>query len=82
MMEINVDIKIPMKNITIGIPKFYDELISLLIKNKIYPSRSEAIRFALREFKRKLESEYKDLSILKKMMEGNITGVNIKSIND
>ena len=47
--------KIPMKNITINIPGLYDEKIQWLIKRKLIPSRSEAIRTALREY---LHAEY------------------------
>ena len=47
--------KITMKNITINIPDIYDKKIQWLIKRKIIPSRSEAIRTALREF---LHNEY------------------------
>ena len=47
--------KITMKNITINIPDLYDKKIQWLIKRKIIPSRSEAIRTALREF---LHNEY------------------------
>jgi len=42
--------KTPMKNITINIPELYDKNIQNLIKMKNLPSRSEAIRIALREF--------------------------------
>ena len=45
----------PMKNITINIPGLYDKNIQKLIKMRILPSRSEAIRIALREF---LQKEY------------------------
>lgn len=44
-----------MKNITINIPGLYDKNIQKLIKMRILPSRSEAIRIALREF---LQKEY------------------------
>jgi Arc/MetJ-type ribon-helix-helix transcriptional regulator len=47
--------KIPMKNITINIPNIYDKKIQWLIKRKLIPSRSEAIRTALREY---LHNEY------------------------
>ena len=47
--------KIPMKNITINIPNIYDAKIQELIKKKLTPSRSEAVRTALREF---LHNEY------------------------
>ncbi|MHA2037632.1 MAG: ribbon-helix-helix domain-containing protein [Promethearchaeota archaeon] len=50
-----------MVNITINIPEIYDENIQNLIKKKIVPSRSEAIRIALREF---LHNEYKNLKLL------------------
>ena len=43
------------KNITINIPDIYDKKIQELIKAKILPSRSEAVRLALREF---LHNEY------------------------
>lgn len=45
----------PMKNITINFPSLYDKNIQKLIKMKLLPSRSEAIRIALREF---LQKEY------------------------
>ena len=47
--------KISMKNITINIPELYDKKIQWLIERKLIPSRSEAIRTALREF---LHNEY------------------------
>ncbi len=50
-----------MKNITINIPGIYDKNIQKLIKKKVVPSRSEAIRIALREF---LHNEYKNLKLL------------------
>lgn len=42
--------KLSMKNITVNIPQLYDDKIQFLIKKKFVPSRSEAIRTALREF--------------------------------
>jgi Arc/MetJ-type ribon-helix-helix transcriptional regulator len=50
-----------MVNITINLPEIYDQNIQKLIKMKIVPSRSEAIRIALREF---LHNEYKNLKLL------------------
>jgi len=50
-----------MQNITINIPDIYDTNIQKLIKMKIVPSRSEAIRMALREF---FSNEYKNMQIL------------------
>lgn len=50
-----------MVNITINIPEIYDHNIQKLIKLKVVPSRSEAIRVALREF---LHNEYKNLKLL------------------
>ncbi len=51
-----------MANITINIPENYDYNIQKLIKMKLLPSRSEAIRTALREF---LNREYnKNLELL------------------
>jgi len=53
--------KTKMTNITINIPEIYDENIKKLIQMKIIPSRSEAIRTALREF---IHSEYENLKLL------------------
>ncbi len=50
-----------MVNITINLPEIYDQNIQKLIKMKVVPSRSEAIRIALREF---LHNEYKNLKLL------------------
>ena len=50
-----------MQNITINIPDIYDENIQKLIKMKVVPSRSEAIRTALREFFR---TEFENLQLL------------------
>ena len=50
-----------MQNITINIPDIYDKNIQKLIKMKVVPSRSEAIRTALREFFR---TEYENLHLL------------------
>ncbi|MHA1239737.1 MAG: ribbon-helix-helix domain-containing protein [Promethearchaeota archaeon] len=50
-----------MQNITINIPDIYDTNIQKLIKMKIVPSRSEAIRTALREF---FHNEYINMKIL------------------
>lgn len=50
-----------MKNITINLPEIYDKNIQKLIKMKIVPNRSEAIRIALRDF---LHQEYKNLKLL------------------
>jgi len=46
-----------MVNITINIPHCYDENIHKLIAMKIVPSRSEAIRIALKEY---LQEEYNE----------------------
>jgi Arc/MetJ-type ribon-helix-helix transcriptional regulator len=53
--------KTKMTNITINIPEIYDKNIKKLIEMKIIPSRSEAIRTALREF---IHSEYENLKLL------------------
>jgi len=50
-----------MQNITINIPDIYDVNIQKLIKMKVVPSRSEAIRTALREFFR---TEFDNLQLL------------------
>ena len=50
-----------MINITINIANIYDENIQKLIKMKIVPSRSEAIRIALRDYLRK---EFDNLELL------------------
>lgn len=62
MTEIgNKKTKPKMVNITINLPEIYDQNIQKLIKMKLVPSRSEAIRIALREF---LHNEYKNLKLL------------------
>ena len=53
--------KSAMQNITINIPDIYDINIQQLIKDKIVPSRSEAIRTAIREF---FHEEYKRMILL------------------
>lgn len=53
--------KSKMVNITINIPDIYDKNIQRLIKMNLMPSRSEAIRTALREF---LHKEYENLKLL------------------
>ena len=50
-----------MQNITINIPDIYDVNIQKLIKMNVVPSRSEAIRTALREYFR---SEFENLQLL------------------
>ena len=50
-----------MRNITINIPDIYDVNIQKLIKMNVVPSRSEAIRTALREFFR---VEFENLQLL------------------
>ena len=53
--------KSAMQNITINIPDIYDVNIQKLIRDKITPSRSEAIRTAIREF---FQEEYKRMVLL------------------
>ena len=53
--------KIAMQNITINIPELYDENIQSLIRKGIVPSRSGAIRIAIRSF---LINEFDNLKIL------------------
>lgn len=48
-------------NITVNLPYLYEENIQKLIKMKIIPSRSEAIRIALRDF---LYQEHINLKLL------------------
>lgn len=50
-----------MKNITVYLPIPYLKQIGKLVKKKIVPSRSEAVRLALREF---LHREFKFLKRL------------------
>ncbi len=53
--------KIPMRNITINIPDIFDDNIQKLIKLQIVANRSEALRFALREF---IQNEFDNLKLL------------------
>ncbi|MBN1800114.1 MAG: ribbon-helix-helix protein, CopG family [Candidatus Lokiarchaeota archaeon] len=55
------ELKEPMKNITINIPNQYDDIIQKLISLKLIPSRSEAIRIALKEF---LAKEFETLDFI------------------
>lgn len=57
----NKDKKPAMHNITINIPDIYDKAIQKLIGNGVVPSRSEAIRTALREF---FHTEYNNMELL------------------
>lgn len=50
-----------MVNITINLPEIYDINIQKLIKQKIVPSRSGAIRLAIRDY---LHQEYNNLKLL------------------
>ena len=61
MANKNTTGRTPMKNITINIPDVYDRNIQKLITLKILPSRSEAIRIALKEFLQKEYNENLDL---------------------
>lgn len=53
-----------MKIITVKIPEIYVELIDELVRLGIYPSRSEAIRVAIRDFLRR------EISMRRKTMRG------------
>ena len=53
--------KTPMKNITINLPEIYEKNIQKLIKMKLIPSRSEAIRTAVREYLNKEFNKNLDL---------------------
>ncbi len=48
-------------NISINYPNLYDECIADLVFNGLYPSRSEVVRTAVREF---LYKEYNNLQLL------------------
>jgi Arc/MetJ-type ribon-helix-helix transcriptional regulator len=63
--------KITLKNITINLPEQYDEVIQKLIRLKIIPSRSEAIRTALREF---LQKEFRNLDTMEAFLNDNLLG--------
>jgi len=58
-----------LRNITINIPDKYDDAIQKLIKLKITPSRSEALRTAIRDF---LNGEYKNLEMVDLFLEEEI----------
>lgn len=55
-----------LRNITINLPDQYDEVIQKLIRLKLIPSRSEAIRTALREF---LHDEFRNLDMMESFLE-------------
>lgn len=50
-----------MRNITINIPDIYDKNLLKLRELGMFPSRSEGVRLAIRQF---LQNEYKNLKIL------------------
>ena len=50
-------------NISINYPIIYEEMIQQLISAGLYPSRSEAIRTAIREFLRKDITFYNEIII-------------------
>ena len=52
---------IKMKIITINLPEKYLDAIKILNEQKVYPSRSEAIRIALRDFLSNELKMYNDL---------------------
>lgn len=56
-----------MKIITINLPEKYLDAIQTLIDAKTYPSRSEAIRMALRNFLLNEQAFYKTLGSMKPM---------------
>ena len=55
-----------LRNITINLPDQYDEVIQKLIRLKLIPSRSEAIRTALREF---LQDEFQNLDMMENFLD-------------
>lgn len=58
-----------LRNITINLPDQYDEVIQKLIRLKLIPSRSEAIRTALREF---LQDEFQNLDMMENFLDNAI----------
>jgi Arc/MetJ-type ribon-helix-helix transcriptional regulator len=63
--ERNSEEKPELRNITINLPDQYDEVIQKLIHLKLIPSRSEAIRTALREF---LQDEFQNLDMMENFL--------------
>jgi len=61
IIKVKPDRKKHLKNISLNYPNLYDECIKDLVFLGIYPSRSEAIRTAIRQF---LQKEYKELELL------------------
>ena len=64
----NNEKKPTLRNITINLPDQYDEVIQKLIRLKLIPSRSEAIRTALREF---LQDEFRNLDMMESFLNDN-----------
>jgi len=62
----NSEEKPELRNITINLPDQYDEVIQKLIRLKLIPSRSEAIRTALREF---LQDEFQNLDMMENFLD-------------
>ena len=64
--ERNTEEKTELRNITINLPDQYDDVIKKLIRLKLIPSRSEAIRTALREF---LHEEFQNLEVMENFLD-------------
>lgn len=60
-----------MKNITINFPNCYDDNIQKLIKMKLVPNRSEAIRIAISEFLNREKNNLKLLEFNGKILREN-----------
>lgn len=57
-----------MRNITLNLPNFYVDLLKALVDKEIYPSKSEAIRIALRDFFSDIMTFDEDLKELNKLL--------------
>ena len=61
IIKVKPDRKKHLVNISLNYPNLYDECIKDLVFSGFYPSRSEAVRTAIRQF---LQKEYKELELL------------------
>lgn len=68
---------VKMEKFTIFVPKGYKKILDLFVKLEIYPSRSEAVRFAIRDF---IKSELHTLDEVQKIAIKEKEGFNFSEV--
>lgn len=75
-------IKKPFQNITLNIPEIFDEMIQKLIKLKIFPTRSEAVRVAISNGLKKSKKILEDMKKESDMETGKIKILTVNVIKE